>query len=131
MKTFKLILLLALVFLAGIVVGVVGTRAVVRGIVREVVLHPEKIQTVVERRLTRQLHLDNEQQVKLHGILTDTHGQLRDLRSQYAPQILLLLSNANEQITDILTPEQQAQFEKIRERNQWLTQALKQGEEKP
>ena len=35
MKTFKLILLLALVFFAGAVVGVVGTRAVVRRVVQQ------------------------------------------------------------------------------------------------
>jgi len=127
MKTFKLILLLALVFLAGVTAGVVGTRAVVRGMVREVLAHPDRIQTVVERRLTRQLRLDNEQQVKLHGILTDTHGQLSELRSQYVPQILMVLSNANEQVTAILTSEQQAQLKKIERRNQWLTQTLKQG----
>ena len=51
MKTLKLVLLLALVFLAGAVVGVVGTRAVVRRVVQQAMLHPERVQNLMERRL--------------------------------------------------------------------------------
>ncbi len=126
MKTFKLILLLALVFFTGVVAGVVGTRAVVRRVVQQAMLHPERVQAVLERRLTRQLRLDNSQQAKLHDILSDTHGQLKDLRREYGPQFVLIVSNANEQITAILTPEQQAQYEKLKQRNHPLMQALQQ-----
>jgi uncharacterized membrane-anchored protein YhcB (DUF1043 family) len=68
MKTLKLILLPSLVFLAGVVIGVVGTRAVVRRVVQQTLLHPEKVQADIERRMTRQLRLDNSQQAKLHEI---------------------------------------------------------------
>ena len=121
MKTFKLILLLALVFFAGAVAGVVGTRAVVRRVVQQAVLHPEKVQAVIERRLTRQLRLDNSQQVKLHDVLSDAHGQLKDLRREYGPQFSLIISNANGQITALLTPEQQARYEALKQKNPlWL-----------
>ncbi len=127
MKTFKLILLLALVFFTGVVAGVVGTRAVVRRVVQQAILHPERVQAVLERRLTRQLRLDNSQQPKLHDILSDTHGQLKDLRREYGPQFVLIVSNANEQITAILTPEQQARYEKLKQQNRPLLQALQQS----
>jgi len=123
MKLFKSLLLLALVFFAGIVVGVVGTRAVVRHVVREVILHPDRAQAFMEHNLTRKLKLDNEQQVKLHQILTAAHAQLKDLRSEYQPQFFAVVSNASQQITGILTPEQQARFEKLRAENHLMLPA--------
>ena len=127
MKNLKSILLLALVFFAGVVIGVVATRSVVRHVVREAILHPEKAQAVIERSLTRKLRLDNGQQVKLHQILSDAHGQLKDLRQQYRPQLTGIFSNANGQIIALLTPEQQARFEKLKLENHPLLQALQQS----
>jgi Spy/CpxP family protein refolding chaperone len=127
MKLFKSLLLLALVFFSGIVVGVVGTRTVVRHAVREAILHPEKMQTVMERNLTRKLRLNNEQQVKLHQILTDAHAQLKDLRREYQPQFFEVVTNAGRQINAILTPEQQARFEKLQAENHPLLQAVQQN----
>jgi Spy/CpxP family protein refolding chaperone len=114
MKTFKIGLLLALVFLAGIVAGMVGTRATVRHIVRDAIVHPEKVQDNLERNLTRRLRLDNGQQVKLHQILSDAHGKIKELRQEYQPQFFEVVSNADGQITAILTPEQQAKFEQLK-----------------
>jgi Spy/CpxP family protein refolding chaperone len=128
MKTFKLWLLVALVFLAGVVAGVVGTRIVVRRAVRAAILHPEQVQTVLERNLTRKLRLDHGQQVKLHEILTDAHGQLQGLRREYRPQLVAIVSNADQQITAILTPEQQARFEKLKRGNHPLWQAVRQSQ---
>jgi hypothetical protein len=127
MKLLKSLLLLGLFFFAGLVVGIVGTRAVVRHVVREVILHPDRAQTFMERNLTRKLRLDNGQQIKLHEILLDAHGQLRDLRREYQPQFFEVLSNASVQINDILTPEQQAVFDKLKSENQPLVQAIQQN----
>jgi Spy/CpxP family protein refolding chaperone len=127
MKTFKTIFLLAMVFLAGIVVGAVVTRAVVRHVVREAVLHPEKVQTLMERNLTRRLRLDTGQEATLHQILSDAHTQLKELRQQYRPQIAGVFSNANGRINAMLTPEQQARFEKLKSENRPLMEALQQS----
>lgn len=117
MKNWKSILLLFLVFFAGLAVGVVGTRLVVRRVVQQAILHPERMQTLVERNLTRRLRLDNDQQVKLHAILSDTRSQLTDLRKQFQPQAAAVLSNTDGKISAMLTPEQQARYEKVKERN--------------
>lgn len=127
MKTFKLILLLALVFLAGAVAGVVGTRMAVRHFVQQAILHPERVQNFIERDLDRQLRLDNEQQVKLRQILVDAHGQLADLRQQYRPQVTEIISNANRQITALLTPEQQDRFKELKRKNHPLFQAVQES----
>ena len=128
MKTLRLLLLVALVFLAGVAAGVVGTRVVVRQQVREAIVHPERVQAFIERGLTRQLRLDNEQQVKLRQILLDAHGQLRDLRQQYRPQLVEIASNANQQIIAMLTPEQQARFEELKRKNRVLLGAFRQNQ---
>lgn len=127
MKLFKSWLLLALIFLAGIVVGVVGTRVVVRHIVREAILHPEKVQALMERNLTRRLRLDDGQQAKLHGILSEAHAAMKDLRREYQPQVFEVISNADGQITAILTPEQQAKFEKLQADKLPFLRALEQN----
>jgi len=127
MKLFKACLLLALVFLAGLVVGVVGTRVAVRHVVRDAMLHPEKMQAVMERNLTRRLQLDGGQQTKLHQILSDAHGEMKELRREYQPQVFAVVSNANGRIVAILTPAQQAKFEKLKADKLPFLRALEQN----
>jgi hypothetical protein len=124
MKRFKPWLLLALVFGAGVILGVAGTRLMVRRAVREALLHPARVQTVIERRLVRRLRLDAAQQGKLDEILTGARGQMEVLRTQNRPPVTLVFSNANVQINALLTPEQRARYEKIKAENaeylRWL-----------
>jgi len=127
MKTFKLLSLVALVFLAGVVVGVVGTRIAVRHFVGEAIAHPETVPPRIERLLAFRLRLDSGQRVKLHEIMSDTHGQLKELRQEYRPRAVLILSNANGEITALLTPEQLARFEKWKQENHPLLEAIKQN----
>ena len=127
MKNWKSLLLLALVFFAGVVMGVVGTRVVVRRAVQQAITHPERLQAMIERGLTRKLRLDAGQQTRLHGILSDSHAQLDDLRGKFKPQIVAILTNANGQITAILTPEQQTRFEELKRKNHPLMRALQQN----
>jgi hypothetical protein len=116
MKTWKILLLLALVFFAGLAVGVVGTRIAVRRVVQQALVHPERTQLLMEHNLTRRLRLDADQQEKLHAILTDTRGQLTALRKEFQPQAAQVLQDTDSKITAILTPSQQARYDKIKER---------------
>jgi hypothetical protein len=122
MKTFKLLALVMLVFLAGVAAGVVGTRLVIRHWVNTAVQRPENFQLLLERNLRRQLRLDARQRVEVHRILTDTRVQLRDLRQEYRPQVVAVLTNTEAQISAILTPEQQARFEEMQQQNQHFLQ---------
>ncbi len=128
MKKIKLLLVVALVFLAGMATGVVGTRIVVRHIVGEAISHPESVPTHIERNLTFRLRLDNGQRVKLHEIISEAHGQLKDLRREYRPKVVLVLSNANDQIIALLTPEQAARFDKWKKENHPLLEAIRQNQ---
>ena len=117
MKAFKLSLLLALVFLAGVTAGVVGTRIAIRHWVNTAIQRPQNFQMLLERNLRWRLHLDAHQRVEVHRILTDTRVQLRDLRQEYRPQVVAVLTNTEAQISAILTPEQEARFEKMQQEN--------------
>ena len=117
MKAFKLSLLIALVFLAGVAAGVVGTRIAIRHWMNSAIQRPEKVQMLLERNLRWRLHLDARQRVEVHRILTDARVQLRDLRQEYRPQFVAIVTNTEAQISAILTPEQEARFEKMQQEN--------------
>jgi hypothetical protein len=122
MKTFKLLALITLVFMAGVAAGVVGTRLVIRHWVNTAVQRPENFQLLLERNLRWQLRLDARQRVEVHRILTGARVQLRDLRQEYRPQVVAVLTNTETQISAILTPEQQARFEQMQQQNQHFLQ---------
>jgi len=117
MKNWKSILLLFLVFFAGIAVGVVGTRMVVRRMVQQAVNHPERVQFFMEGRLKGRLRLDREQQIQLHNILTDARGQLGSLRKEFQPQAAQVIHDTDVKISAMLTPEQEVLYERFKERN--------------
>lgn len=116
MKIWKSVMLLMLVFFAGIAVGVVGTRAFVRQVVQTAIVHPEKTQLMVEYNLSYRLHLDPDQQTKVHAILADARRQLAELRRQFQPQANSVLRGADQKISAVLTPEQEARYERIKDK---------------
>lgn len=117
MKKLKAIAALLLVFCAGLVVGVVATRVVTRVVIRAAISHPELVRERIERELVWKLRLDAEQRAKVHDVLVKSQRQLRDLRVEVQPELAGILSNASEQISETLTPEQRAKFEKLKEEN--------------
>jgi Spy/CpxP family protein refolding chaperone len=127
MKTFKLLLLVGLVFLAGVVAGVVGTRIAIRHWMRSAIQQPEMVQTLIERRLKWQLRLDASQQAQVHQILADARGRLKGLRQEYRPQVVLIVSNVDVEISALLTPAQQKRFEKMKQENRAFLQPVGPG----
>ena len=115
MKNWKSLLLLGLVFAAGVAVGVVGTRIAVRHLVQRAINHPEQAHNLVERELAWKLHLDKTQRTQVHAILGDMRNQLKEIRQQVQPQSLVVMSNANARITALLNPDQQARFSNFKQ----------------
>jgi hypothetical protein len=122
MKKLKVWLVVAGVFVAGFAAGVVVTRGVVRHLVQRIVLHPERMRSLIENRLTARLHLDREQHQKVDQILTSTESDLKSLRREFAPRFVAILTNAESEISGVLTPEQRERFKKFREENRHLLQ---------
>ncbi|HEX4343893.1 MAG TPA: hypothetical protein VH255_10900 [Verrucomicrobiae bacterium] len=117
MKTLKVILVLLLVFGAGAVGGVVATRIAVRHFIANAVANPDIVQVRIERELTRKLSLDRRQRVEVNAVLKQTHESLKALREQFQPQFTNIVENARNQISTILTPEQQEKFLELQAQN--------------
>jgi hypothetical protein len=117
MNKLKPFLLLALVFFAGIAIGVAGTRIAVRHFVRQAIQHPEIIRGKIERDLTRKLRLDPQQRLKVREILIGSHDKLKSLRQEFRPRFVVIVQSAQDEISTVLTPEQQKKFEQLRTEN--------------
>ena len=117
MKNGKSILLLCLVFAAGLVMGIVGTRSVLRHAIRQTMAHPERAQLILELDVARRLRLNDDQQTRLHDIMAGAHLQMREIRLQMRPQVVVVVSNINQQISGMLTPEQLRRYEKLKSEN--------------
>ncbi len=120
MKNFKPLVLLSLVFVAGMVVGVVGTRVAVRHVIKRVVANPDLIWIRIERVLAADLRLNPEQRATVHRILAETHDQIRTLRTEYQPRYLPVIEKARADIAAALRPEQRAKFDKMLEEKERL-----------
>lgn len=67
----------------------------------------------LEKRLIRDLHLNSEQQARLHGIL-EAHRQRRDqLFAEVRPKLDALRDSFRHDLRAILTPEQIPLFERL------------------
>lgn len=113
MKYLKPIILVLLVFAAGVSVGVVGTRYEIRRSIRQAVRHPELVRLRIERSLTRELALTPDQQGKLDEILVSMQQDIAIARQERLPRFRLILADTQKRISDILTPEQREKFDKL------------------
>jgi hypothetical protein len=112
MKYLKPILVLLLVFGAGISVGVVTTRYIVKRNIRQAIRQPELVRLRIERELTRELSLDAPQQLKLDDIVITMQHEVATARAEHQPRYRAILLETQKRINEMLTPEQQQKFEK-------------------
>jgi hypothetical protein len=121
MNGWKPALALLLVFVAGMFVGVVGTRMVVRRVAEDIIQHPDAWRGIQQQRmelqLARQLHLGPVQRNRVREILAEMQGQLKLINQETQPRRQMILSNAAVQIGLILRPEQKIDWEKMKEQN--------------
>jgi hypothetical protein len=112
MKYLKPIIVLVLVFIAGISVGVVVTRTIIKRDIRRAIVQPELVRLRIERELTRELVLNAAQQRKLDEILITMQQEIAKARKEGQPRLRPILAGAQQRLNEILTPEQQEKFEK-------------------
>ena len=113
MKKLKPWLLIFVVFFAGVVVGVVGTRIAVRKILQRVAANPDLMRARIERDLASNLKLTPEQRAQAHDILVNSQNKIRELRSEFQPRFLEILNDAESQISEKLTPEQREKLQQF------------------
>ncbi len=122
MKSLKVWLVIILVFIAGFGSGVVTTRAVGRRFAYRLLNDPDAVRKVVAARLARKLDLTRDQKSKVDEILLRTQDDLKDLRQEFGPRFQSIMISARNDISAVLTPEQEERFRKFREENRRLWQ---------
>lgn len=127
MKYLKPLILLVLVFAAGIAVGIVYTRYETRRTIRQAVRQPEMLRLRIVNDLTRQLGLDPTQQSKLDEILISFQQQIATAKKERPPRLRPIFAENQKRIAEILTPEQRLKFEKIQSEFGFLSPANNKG----
>jgi Spy/CpxP family protein refolding chaperone len=106
------VVVVIIAFVAGILVGVAGDHLLFihhlfpRGFVAG---------RIVER-LDRELHLTPQQKTQVQQILDRHRARIDAITSSVRPQVRQEIDTTNAEIEKILTPEQRAQFAKMRMR---------------
>ena len=122
MSNWKPALALLLVFVAGMAVGVVGTRTVVRRVVQQYLVNPDQVrQNQLDIQLARRLKLGPLQRPRVREILAEMQGQLKLIREETQPRRAMVISNAETQIEAILRPAQLAEFQQMKAENRLLS----------
>ena len=109
---FKALMLMAIVFLLGAIVGAsLGTTIVSRKFAapHEMAGRPGKAKFV--DRLNARLHLSSQQTVQLKAILDETHQQFGTLHESVKPQFEAIRSKTRDRIREQLTDAQRPEFE--------------------
>src|SRR5215218_1234593 len=113
MKGLKPWLVIALVFVAGIAVGVLTSHAPWRRGFdhgpRDPKAAREKVDSIrdrMEKELISNLDLTPEQQTNIHQIFLQSGEQMRKVHSEFEPRMKEIFENAHTNIAAKLTPEQ-------------------------
>lgn len=129
MKYLKAIIVLLLVFAAGISIGVVATRYVIKRDIRKAIVNPELVRLRVGRELTRELALTPPQQNQLDHILIRLQQDIAKARKEERmPRIRPFFVEAQRRINDMLTPEQLEKFERYQAENGVFSFGAAQGQ---
>src|SRR5271165_3296251 len=110
-QNWRILLMLALVFLSGAATGALGMRAGLHS-----ALHHSNQPTLSYEVLNKELNLDAQQASQLRSILDDMGKYNEDLQTELEnvrTQIDDVRATGKNRIFQILKPEQRAQFEKI------------------
>lgn len=124
MSQWKPALAVLLVFVAGLVMGVEGTRMVQRWSENQGIANPQansnRVGLRMELQLARQLQLRPLQRDRVREILSEMQGQLRMLQDETQPRRAQIISNAAARIDAVLGPVQKKKFEQLKEENRAL-----------
>jgi hypothetical protein len=103
----KAVLGVILIFLFGWASGALCTTLFFAHRTEELIKRgPETVVDLLERRLTRNLHLDADQQQQIHGLFMENVNERRELQRQIQPEVQRLNWQTFRQISAILRPEQ-------------------------
>lgn len=110
-KTWKAVLGVILIFIFGFASGVVCTSIVVQRKALAFLQHPlVSVNEALEKRLTRNLGLDESQKTQVDGFFKENLKERRDLQMQIQPQVQTLNKETMRQVRSVLRPDQAERF---------------------
>lgn len=105
------ILVVALTFIAGVMVGVFASHMMILRGGHGAALFPT---TAMVNRLDRRLDLTDAQRAQVEQIIRRRHARIDGLWSDLRPRMRAEVDQANAEIARILTPEQRAKFDRLK-----------------
>lgn len=106
-STWKAILGVLLVFILGWLAGALCSGLYFRHRVLAIVQGgPEAVAQVLEKRMTRNLDLNDTQRQQVHSFILQNLQQRKQLQSQIQPEVQMANRQTLSQINSILTPDQ-------------------------
>lgn len=106
-------LLVAAVFVSGLVIGGAGATIFIIRRVQYAVHHPDEFPARATARLTRRLQLDAEQSAKVRALLDERVEHLREIRRRFAPEFRSELDGFHADVRRVLNPTQQAEWDRL------------------
>ena len=125
-------LYMALVFACGGVVGAFAHRLyTVSGVSANAAQrNPEEFRKRFMTDMKARLQLNDDQASKLSVIMDDTRARFRDVREKFEPEMQKIREDQRQRISELLSPSQQAEWQKIMEERQRRRESKK-GREGP
>jgi len=126
-------LYMALVFACGGVVGAFAHRLyTVSGVSANAFQrNPEEFRKRYMADMKARLQLTDDQAAKLGAIMDDTRAQFRDVRKKIEPEMEKIRDDQRQKISELLSPSQQAEWQKIVEERQRRREGKKSREGPP
>ncbi len=125
-------LYMALVFACGGVVGAFAHRLyTVSGVSANAAQrNPEEFRKRYMADMKARLQLSDDQAAKLSAVMDDTRARFRDVREKFEPEMQKIREDQRQRISELLSPSQQAEWQKIVEERQRRREGKK-GREGP
>ena len=113
-------LYMALVFACGGVVGAFAHRLyTVSGVSANAAQrNPEEFRKRFMADMKARLQLTDDQAAKLSAVMDDTRARFRDVREKFEPEMQKIREDQRQRISELLSPSQQAEWQKIVEERQ-------------
>jgi hypothetical protein len=110
---------IAALFAAGVLVGVLGTHAFYLHELRQPGGLAAFGTRLLARDLKHRLDLDSRQEVQVEEILTATRAESAALRRETMPRVLAILDRAHTRIDAVLNAEQRVEFERYQRQHRY------------
>ena len=106
-------LYVALVFVSGVVLGAVGHRLYQASTVNAK-LTPEEFRKKIVAEYQQRLKLTDDQVARLNIIMDETRARIDETRQKLHPAYQKIREEQQEKFREMLTPEQQVEYDRIR-----------------